>query len=169
MTFRGVAYIVAAVVLSVLLVANWTLFAASVELNLLVARVQTPLLVLMLIVVAVSALVALAFHASSRLVWTRERRALRSEVEAARARAENEEESRIASLRANVERDLAAIRGQLAEVLDGQAALLGRPSANHVVDPRPIEARPIDPKSVEPRPVDPHSIESRSRFWTPGS
>jgi hypothetical protein len=149
MTFRGVAYIVAAVVLTVLLAANWTLFAARVELNLLVARVQTPLLVLMLIVVAVIALIGLALHASSRRAWTRERRTLRSEMEAARVRADDAEESRIAALRTSLERDLAELRAQLAQVLDGQAALLGRPA-----DPRSIESRPVESRSIEPRPVD---------------
>jgi uncharacterized integral membrane protein len=154
MTAKGVGYIVAAVVLGVLLMANWTLFATPVELNLVAARVQTPLLVLMLIVVAVVALASLLMYASSRRAWTRERRTLRNELEAARVRAENEEESRIARLRANTDRELIAIRTQLAQLLDGQAALLGRPSTNHVVDPRTAETRVIDTQVAEARPSE---------------
>jgi len=159
MTARGVAYIVAAVLLAVFLAANWTLFATPVELNLLAMRIQTPLLIVVLSIVAVIALISLIIQASGRRAWTRERRALKSEIEASHVRVENAEESRVANMRVSVERELAAVRAQLAQLLDGQAALLGRPSSNHVVDPRlvdspsPVEARPLGARSVESRPI----------------
>ena len=141
MNAKGVVYIVAAVVLGVFVLANWTLFIASVELNFLVARVQAPLIILMLLFAGVILLVDLGIHALSQRTWIRERRALRKDLEAARLRAENEEESRTGTLRVAMERELAVIRGQLDQLVAGQSALLGRP---------PI-TRPLEPELLPPR------------------
>ena len=84
MNAKGVAYIVAAIVLGVFVLANWTLFATAVELNLLIAQVQAPLIILMLLIAGVIWLVDLGVHALSRRAWVRERRALRKDLEAAR-------------------------------------------------------------------------------------
>ena len=138
---KGVAYIVAAIVLAAFVLANWALFAADVELNFLIARVQAPLIVVMLLVAGVILLVDLGAHALSRRAWVRERRALRKDLEGARLRADHEEESRTGTLRLSMERELLAIRGQLDQLVAGQSALLGRP---------PI-ARPIEPDLVPPR------------------
>src|SRR5690349_15667625 len=110
MNAKGVAYIVAAVLLAVFVLANWTLFATAVELNFLIARVQAPLIILVLLVTGVILLIDLAVHALSQRAWVRERRALRKELDSARVRAEHEEESRIGALRITLERELAAIR-----------------------------------------------------------
>jgi uncharacterized integral membrane protein len=141
MNAKGVAYIVAAIVLGVFVLANWTLFATAVELNFLVARVQAPLIILVLLVAGVVLLVDLAIHAVRQRAWVRERRALQKELEGARLRAEHEEESRTGTLRVSMERELAAIRAQLDQVVAGQSALLGRAPPT----------RPLEPELIPPR------------------
>jgi|SRR5688572_29256573 uncharacterized integral membrane protein len=141
MNAKGVAYIVAAIVLGVFVLANWTLFAASMELNFLIARVQAPLIVLVLLVAGVILLVDLGIHAVSQRAWVRERRTLQKELEAARLRAEHEEDSRTGTLRVALERELVAIRAQLDQLVAGQSALLGQP---------PI-TRPLEPELIPPR------------------
>ena len=141
MNAKGVAYIIAAIVLGVFVLANWTLFAAAVELNFLIARVQAPLIILVLLVAGVILLVDLAIHAVSQRAWVRERRILRKDLESARLRAEHEEESRTGTLRIAMERDLAAIRVQLDQLVAGQSALLGRSSLT----------RPLEPELAPPR------------------
>jgi len=151
MNAKGVAYIVAAVLLAVLVVANWTLFATPVELNLLVARVQAPPIVLMLLLVGVIWLSASAGHALSRRAWGRERDALRKELELARARAEHEEESRIGGLRITMERELAAIRAQIDRLQEGYSARSARSLETRTPDPRPPEPRGLEPELIPPR------------------
>jgi uncharacterized integral membrane protein len=141
MNAKGVAYIVAAIVLGVFVLANWTLFATAVELNFLIARVQAPLIILVLLVAGVILLVTLAIHAVSQRAWVRERRALQKDLEAARLRADHEEESRTGALRVAMERELAAIRAQLDQVVAGQSALLGRAPPT----------RPLEPELIPPR------------------
>lgn len=141
MTAKGVAYIVAAAVLGVFVLANWPLFATAVELNLLIARVQTPLIVLILLVAGMILLIDLAVHALSQRAWVREHRTLRKELEGARLRAENEEESRTGALRVTMERELAAIRAQLDQVIAGQSAVLGRAPIVRATEPELIPPR----------------------------
>jgi uncharacterized integral membrane protein len=147
MTAKGVAYIVAAVVLGVFVLANWSLFTTFAELNFLVARVQGPLILLMLVVAGVILLVDLAVHALGQRAWVRERRALRKDLESALLRADHEEESRVGTLRVTLERELAAIRAQLDQVLAGQSALLGRPPSARTDDPRAVEPRAVEPRA----------------------
>jgi uncharacterized integral membrane protein len=154
MNAKGVAYIVSAIVLGVFVLANWTLFAAPVELNLLIVRVQAPLIILILLVAGVILLVDLGVHALSTRAWVRERRALRKDLEAARSRAEHEEESRTGALRLAMERQLAAIRAQLDLLVDGQAAMLGRPPVVRALEaenPRPFEPEIIPPRAATDR------------------
>lgn len=120
---RSVLYIVVLVLIAVLLLANWTLLASHTELNLLVARIQAPLGVLILLLLAAVILVNAIVQALSYQAWGRERRALAKEIEGLRLRAEREEESRMRSLRETMDRDLAAIRGQLEQVISSQSAL----------------------------------------------
>lgn len=151
MNAKGVAYVVAALVLGVLVAANWALFATPVELNFLAGRVHAPIIILMLLVAGVIALVAIGVHASRRRAWLRERRALTKDLEVARLRAEHEEESRIGTLRVTMERELAAIRAQLDQLLERQSALPGRPPASRLVNPSALESRPVEPELIPPR------------------
>ena len=141
MNAKGVAYIVAAIVLGVFVLANWILFAAPVELNFLIARVHAPLIILVLLVAGLILLIDLGIHAVNQRAWVRERRALVKDLEGARLRADHEEESRTGALRVAMERELAAIRAQLEQLVASQSALLGRP---------PI-TRPVEPELIPPR------------------
>jgi uncharacterized integral membrane protein len=154
MKAKGVAYIVAAVLIGVFVMANWTLLIASIELNLLVAHVQAPLGVLILLVAGVILLADLAVHALSEHESSRERRALRQELDDSRLRADREEESRTAALRISMDRELSLIRGQLDQLLAGQSALLGRPPAARSVE------RPIEGSTERPRqhPIEPELV-----------
>ena len=134
MSAKGVACIVAALLLGVFVLANWGLFASAVELNFLIARVEAPLITLVLLAAGLILLIAVGTHAVSRRAWMRERRVLRKDLESARLRAEREEDSRTGTLRLAMERELSAIRAQLDQIVAGQSALLGRPSIT-----RPLE------------------------------
>ncbi len=152
MSAKAVCYILAALVLGFLAVANWPLFASPVELNLLATRVQAPLVILVLIVVGVISLLDLGIHASSFRAWVRERRTLKENLEAARLRAEHEEESRIGALRAALERELAAIRATLDQLREGQSTLLASAARERRTDPRPMETlRSPEPELIPPR------------------
>lgn len=160
MRAKAAVYVIAAIVIGLFVVANWTLLVASVQLNLLVAEVQAPLIVLLLMLAGAILLLDLAVHAFSSHGWTRERRTLVRDLEAARLRADKEEESRTAALRTSLERELAAVRGQLDRVLAGQSALLGRtPPVVPMVTPlQPVEAVAVPvppPSAVEPELIPP--------------
>ena len=120
---RTVLYIVITVLLLVLVLINWPVIAQSTELNLIFARVQAPLGVLILLIAG--SILAIGFITSSlnQLNWTRERRELSTQLEQQRLRADQMEESRIRELRETVERETAALRAQL----DRMAAFLQMP------------------------------------------
>jgi uncharacterized integral membrane protein len=139
MNARGVLYIVAAILIGVFVLANWTLLAAPVELHLLIATIQAPLGVLILMIGAAILLIDLAVHAVSRRGWMRDRRLLTTDLESARQRADREEESRTSALRVTLERELATIRGQLDQLLAAQSA---SPAARPPI--RLAESRPGD-------------------------
>jgi uncharacterized integral membrane protein len=124
MNARGVLYIVAAILIGVFVLANWTLLAASVELHLLIATIHAPLGVLILMIGAAILLIDLAVHTVSRRSWIRDRRLLTTDLESARQRVDREEESRTSALRVTLERELATMRGQLDRLLAGQSTLL---------------------------------------------
>jgi uncharacterized integral membrane protein len=144
MKAKGVIYILAAAVIAALVVANWTLLIGPVELNLLIARVQAPLALLLLLFAGIILLLDLSVHALREYAWIRERRTLARELEIARLRAEKEEESRTSALKATVQSELAAIRAQLDRVLAMQAAGL-----EHTTTARSPEA--IEPELIPPR------------------
>jgi hypothetical protein len=143
MNARGVLSIVAAILIAVFVLANWTLLAASVDLHLLIATIKAPLGVLILMIGATILLIDLAVHAVSRRGWMRDRRLLTTDLESARLRAEREEESRTNALRATLERELATIRGQLDQVLAGQSALLAVRSPTRLTDSRSGESNGV--------------------------
>ena len=114
---RTVVYVILLLILVALLIANRSVIATSTPINFLVARVQAPFGVLILIVAILIALVDFVAHALSRYGWLRERRSLANEIESLRERAEQAEASRIRELKETVERETAAIRSQLDRVL----------------------------------------------------
>jgi uncharacterized integral membrane protein len=117
MRARTVVYIILLLILIALLVANRSVIATSTPLNFLVARAHAPFGVLILIVAILIALVDFIAHALSRYGWVRERRSLASEIGMLREQAEQAEASRIRELKEAVERESAAIRGQLDRLL----------------------------------------------------
>lgn len=150
MKARAAVYVLVAIAIVVFAVANRALLVQPVELNLLVSHVQAPLAILLLLLAAVILLLDFAVHALSEHAWIRERRSLVRDLETARQRAESEEQSRMATLRSVVERECAAIRGQLDRVLAGQSALLGRTSATE--PPRVVQSSgAIEPELIPPR------------------
>jgi uncharacterized integral membrane protein len=149
MSAKGVIYILAAVVIAVLVAANWALLAGTVELNLLIARLQAPLALLLLLFGAILLLVALSVHALREYAWRRERRSLASQLEAARLVAEKEEASRIDALKMTLQGELAAIRAQLERVLALQSTPFER--ANDTLPPEALEPQLIPPRESRGR------------------
>lgn len=124
MNVKAVIYILAAAVIAILVAANWELLIGPVELNLLIARVQAPLALLLLMFAGIILLLDLSVHAVREYAWRRERRELASALESARLLAEREEESRTGALKVTIQTELAAIRAQLDRVLAMQATTL---------------------------------------------
>jgi uncharacterized integral membrane protein len=144
MSVKAVIYIVAAAVIAVLVVANWGLLIGTVELNLLVARVQAPLALLLLLFAGIILLLDLSVHAVREYAWRRERRELTNALDAARRVAEKEEESRTGALKVAIQGELAAMRAQLDRLLAMQAS--GLPTATPVP---PSDA--LEPELIPPR------------------
>ena len=145
MRANGVIYVVTAAVLAVFALANWQLLMQSVEMNLLVARVQTPLVVVFLLFAGILLLLDFAVHAVREHSWIRERRALARDLEIARLRAEQDMASRTGLEAGSVQRDLAIIRTQLERVVAAQSALLRQAP---VAEP---DGAPIEPELIPPR------------------
>ena len=151
MNAKVIIYILAAIVIAVFVAANWGLLLGPVELNLLIARVQAPLALLLLLFAGFILLLDLSVHTFREYAWIRERRALARELDAARLRADKEEESRTGTLKLAIEKDLAVVRAQLDRVLATQSTLLARteiaeprhaiPSSNDVLEPELIPPR----------------------------
>ena len=144
MKAKGVIYILAATVIAVFVAANWGLLIGSVELNLLITRVQTPLALLLLFLAGIILLLDLSVHALREYAWIRERRALASALEIARLRADKEEESRAGALKAAVQSELATIRAQLDRVLAMQTAVRERATAA-------ASSEGLEPELIPPR------------------
>jgi uncharacterized integral membrane protein len=113
----AVVYIVAAAVLAAFAVANWQLLMQAVEINFLVARVQAPLAILLLLLASVILLLDFGVHALTEQGWIRDRRTLARDLEAARLRAEQESDARTAATTSAIHKDLAIIRAQLDRML----------------------------------------------------
>ncbi|HTT02714.1 MAG TPA: hypothetical protein VMG11_11575 [Steroidobacteraceae bacterium] len=114
---RTIANIAVLIIVLAFLIANWRVITMSTELNLLFARLQAPLGVLILIVGAAIFAVEFIVHALSRRTWSRERLGLARELEALRLRADEVEGARIKELRDQIERETAVIRAQLERLL----------------------------------------------------
>src|SRR5262249_20264053 len=141
-------YIVVAVVTVAFFIANWALLSAPVPINLLFARAETPLAVLLLLCAGVVLLLDLVIHTLGGHAWRHERRALRAQLDDVRSRAENEEESRIQVMRVPFEREFAVVRAQLDRVLAEVRRL-----DHDTVEIPPLAAAPaIEPELIPPRP-----------------
>ena len=70
---RSIVYVVALLIIGIFLLANWATLNQTTEINLLFARTQAPLGVVLLIIVAAILLIDFVLHAMSWRAWTRER------------------------------------------------------------------------------------------------
>jgi hypothetical protein len=153
---RHLIPLVAALVIVALCIANWSLLSETVSLNLLLGRVQAPVIVLVLSCIGIVALASLAGIAWSTHAWNVERRRLASDLDRARSMAEKEEESRTQALRATMEREFAEVRGKLDSLIARQGALPGRESRleheGRIADaPAAIEPELVPPRVPSPR------------------
>ena len=117
MKARTIAYLFVLLMLIVFVLANWGVMMNPTELSVLVTKVHAPLGLIALAFAAAVFLIDLASHTASRLSWNRDRSLLMREMQALRARADSAEASRIQELKELVERETAALRSQLAELL----------------------------------------------------
>jgi hypothetical protein len=137
---------IVAVVAAAFFIANWTILSSPVAVNLLLARVETPLAVLLLLCAGLVLLLDWVVHAFGEHSWRAERRQLLAELNSVRLRAEKEEESRTQALRVSVEREFAAVRAQLDRVLMGVQML-----ENDTMDVSALPPPAVEPELIPPR------------------
>lgn len=155
MKAKGVIYILAAAILAAFAIANWALLMQPVEMNFLLARVQAPLAVLLLLLVGIVLLVDFSAHALREHAWMRDRRALVRDLEIARLRAEQDSGARASAAASGIQSELGVIRSQLDRVLAGQSALA---SQTRVVETeRPVHS----PSTIEPELIPPRGPPGR--------
>lgn len=97
---------------------NWQSFSAPANLDFLIARIEAPLGVLMLIIVCVLVVVFFLVLAKTEITMLWESRKVAKELENARKLAAEAELSRVESLRASVHNELAEINKKLEVILD---------------------------------------------------
>ena len=117
MTIRGFVYIVIALLIAVFTVANWSVITQATTLNLLVARIDAPLGIVMLLAIVFVMAVGLLLIELQRLSWSRQQQSLQREVDRQRKLAEDAEASRLADLRMLVQTEASTLRDKLDQVL----------------------------------------------------
>lgn len=110
---RNVLFIVVALLLLFIVLANWQVISQPTKISLLIGTLDAPLGLLLFVIAAAVFIIDLTLHSLNRLSWTRERKELTAQIEQHRLLADKAEESRIRELREVLERELAAIRVQL--------------------------------------------------------
>ena len=115
---RTVLILVLLVLIGFFALLNWQSFSAPANLDFLVARIEAPLGVLMLIIVCVLVIVFFLLLAKTELTMLWESRKVAKELENARKLAAEAESSRVDSLRASVHSELAVINKKLESILD---------------------------------------------------
>jgi uncharacterized integral membrane protein len=118
---RTVGYLIALIIIVVFLLANWHVMMSSMELNFLVARVNAPLIVLIVLVCAAILLVTFIAYALNRRSWALERRSMLAQMEQLRSLANEAEHSRLQELRGMLEGELATIRTRLDQLVAGKS------------------------------------------------
>jgi uncharacterized integral membrane protein len=118
MTIRGFVYIVIALLIAVFTVANWSVITQATTLNLLVARIDAPLGIVMLLAIVFVMAVGLLLIELQRLSWSRQQQSLQREVDRQRKLAEDAEASRLADLRMLVQTEASTLRDKLDQVLE---------------------------------------------------
>ncbi len=117
MTIRGFVYVVIAVLIAIFTVANWSVITQATSLNLLVARIDAPLGIVMLLAIVVVMAIGLLLLEIQRISWNRRQQALQRELDRQRTLAEEAEASRLNDLRTLLESETVAIRERLDQIL----------------------------------------------------
>ena len=117
---KGITAAVAAIVVVILLVAalNWNLVIAKVPVDLYVTTIDAPLALLLLIGLVLVAILYFATLGTIRMQAAMESRELHRELDRARRLAESAEGSRLADLRAYLDRELPQIELKLDQALE---------------------------------------------------
>jgi len=118
MKLRTILYAVVLLLLLVFVFVNWGI---TTDVTTIVQRSSISLGALVAIVAGSMLLLDFIVQGLSGYGWQRERRTLEQEIERQRQRAEQAELSRIADLRAYLERELAGLRAQLEHAFPGSS------------------------------------------------
>ena len=114
---RTILILALLVLIGIFALLNWQSFTTPTNLNFLVARIEAPLGVLMLIIVCILVIVFLLVLAKTEIAMLWESRRIAKELESATRLATEAESSRVESLRASVHNELAEINKKLDVIL----------------------------------------------------
>jgi len=153
MSMRTVLVLVVVALLALFTVVNWQTFITPTELNLVVARVQAPLGLVMLGFTAVLAAVLLAYALKVQVNALSDSRRQSEELRRQRELADQAEASRFTELRSFLEQEMAALRktqqdagqqlrGELVDTANSLAASIGE------LDERIERALPTPPERM---------------------
>jgi uncharacterized integral membrane protein len=153
MSMRTVLVLVVVALLALFTVVNWQTFITPTELNLVVARVQAPLGLVMLGFTAVLAAVLLAYALKVQVNALSDSRRQSEELRRQRELADQAEASRFTELRSFLEQEMAALRktqqdagqqlrGELIDTANSLAASIGE------LDERIERALPTPPERM---------------------
>jgi uncharacterized integral membrane protein len=126
MTIRGFVYTLIALLVAAFTLANWSVIIQATTLNLLVARIDAPLGIVMLLAILVVMAIGLVLLETQRLGWNRQQQTLQRDLDRQRQLAEEAEASRLAELRTLLEDETASIRDKLDRILDQLTPPSGR-------------------------------------------
>lgn len=118
MSFRGFVYVLIALLVTVFTAANWSVITQATTLNLLVARIDAPLGIVMLLAILVVMAISFLLLELQRIGWNRKQEALQQELDRQRKLAEDAEASRLAALQTLLENETASIHDRLDQILD---------------------------------------------------
>ena len=118
MTIRGFVYTLIILLIAVFTVANWSVITQPTALNLLVARIDAPLGIVMLLAILVVLAVGFLLLELQRISWNRQQKALQRELDRQRQLAEDAEASRLAALQTLLTSEVASIRDRLDQILE---------------------------------------------------
>lgn len=122
----GIVVLSALALLALFAVMNWGALTAPTVLSFLGAKVEAPLGLILLASAVFFALLALSYAAWQRTAMLLEARRHAQALEAQRRIAEEAEASRLAELRIQLERELAAVRRTIEESANGLSASIGQ-------------------------------------------
>jgi len=119
MSLRSILVIVVVALLALFTVVNWQTFITPTDLNLVVARVQAPLGLVMLGFTAVLAAVLLAYALKVQINALADSRRQTEELRRQRELADRAEASRFTELRSFLEQEMQALRSAQQDVAQG--------------------------------------------------